>query len=313
LLASLASVGVGCNTTETPTTPADTGGTLSSGGASSTGGTPLPGGASATGGATNSGGSSMGGTISTGGTPTGGVRTTGGMSSTGGKATGGAATGGTATGGKATGGTATGGRAGGPGTFTCNLVIGNSTTQQWFEGGFLSYPQVDPTHWELYWVAHHYIGSWANPTDAGWTTPLDMGHACASNSTAPDRVIFIVTQAPPYPPEATYQDNITAIVNNIKAKYSVVKRIELTTLIRAPGNGSTACSSQPNNEQSIPAAEDQAIAAVAADPMFAGLVFALPPFYVPNCSDFVTDAPQYTAAGAVDIAQVYGVYYAAHP
>jgi hypothetical protein len=199
------------------------------------------------------------------------------------------------------------------GAFVCNLVIGNSTTQQWFDGGFLTHAGIDATHWEMYWVAHHYLDSWANPADAGWTTPLDMGHACASDSTTPDRVIFIVTFAPPYPPESTYQTDLTSIVDNIKTKYPSAKRIELMTLIRAPGNSGTACSSQANNEQSIPPAEDDAIAAVAAAPAFAGLVFAVPPAYVPSCSDFIADAPQYTTAGATDIAGVYGAYYAAHP
>jgi len=192
-------------------------------------------------------------------------------------------------------------------------VIGNSTTQQWFDGGFLSYPGIDPTHWELIWVAHHYIDSWASPSDSGWTTPLDMGHACAAGSTTPDRVIFIVTYAPPYPPETTYQTDTTSIVTDIQTKYPTVRRIEIMTLIRSPGNAETACSSAANNEQSIPAAEDQGIAAVAADPAFAGLVVALPPSYVPSCADFVTDGPQYTTAGAMDIAKVYGAYYAAHP
>jgi hypothetical protein len=200
-----------------------------------------------------------------------------------------------------------------PGAFVCNLVIGNSTTQQWFDGGFLTHAGIDAIHWEMYWVAHHYIDSWANPADAGWTTPLDMGHACASDSTTPDRVIFIVTFAPPYPPEATYQTDLTSIVDNIKTKYPSASRIELMTLIRAPGNSGTACSSQANNEQSIPPAEDDAIAAVAAAPAFAGVVFAVPPAYVPSCSDFIADAPQYTTAGATDIAGVYGAYYAAHP
>jgi len=39
----------------------------------------------------------------------------------------------------------------------------------------------------------------------------------------------------------------------------------------------------------------------------------LPPFYVPSCADFVADHPQYTAAGATDIAKLYGAYFAAHP
>jgi hypothetical protein len=197
--------------------------------------------------------------------------------------------------------------------FVCNLIIGNSTTQQWFDGGFLVYPGIVPTRWELFWVAHHYIDMWANPEDTAWSTPLDMGHACSTDATTPDRVIFIVTYAPPYPTEATYQTDLTSIANDILAKYAGVKKIELMTLIRAPDNSSSACSSAANNEQAIPPQEDEAIAMVAADPTFDGLVFADPPLYVPLCSDFIANAPQYTDAGATDIAQVYGAHYAAHP
>lgn len=55
------------------------------------------------------------------------------------------------------------------------------------------------------------------------------------------------------------------------------------------------------------------MAAVAADPAFAGLVAVLPPFYVTACSDFNPDAPQYTDAGAANIAKVYGATFAANP
>jgi hypothetical protein len=217
-------------------------------------------------------------------------------------------------GGSLTGGAGGGsGGAGAAGPFTCSLVIGNSTTQQWFDGGFVAHSGIDPTRWELVWVAHHYIDSWADPNDSGWSTALDMNHACSKGSTTPDRVIFIVTFAPPYPSEATYETDTTKIVNNIKAKYPGVKRVEIMTLVRSPGNLETACSSKANNEQSIPPAEDQAIAAVAANSTFAGLAFASPPFYVTSCSDFLTDAPQYTTAGATNVANVYGAYYAAHP
>jgi hypothetical protein len=247
-------------------------------------------------------------------TSTGGSAGAGGHPGTGGNGGGAGARGSAGFGGAPAGGS--GGGQGGAGAdvpFTCNLVIGNSTTQQWFDGGFLTHAGIDPTRWELFWVAHHYIDSWADPTDPGWSTALDMSHACAKGSTAPDRVIFIVTYSPPYPPEATYETDTTKIVNNIKAKYAGVKRVELMTLVRSPGNVETACSSKANNEQSIPAAEDQAIAAVAANSTFAGLVFASPPFYVTTCADFLTDEPQYTTAGATDIADVYGAYYAAHP
>jgi hypothetical protein len=126
-------------------------------------------------------------------------------------------------------------------------------------------------------------------------------------------VLFIVTEGPPFPPEATYQKNITAIVADIKTKYPSAKQIVLGTLIRSPGNGPDACSTVADNEQSIPAAEDQAIAVVVEAPASAGIVSALPSFYVTKCADFVADHPQYTAAGATDIAKVYGAYFALHP
>jgi len=251
-----------------------------------------------------------------GGAGTGGSAGSGGHAGTGGRAgAGGDAGGAGAKGSGGGGGTAAGGQggAGAGGAFTCNLVIGNSTTQQWFDGGFLTHAGIDSTRWELFWVAHHYIDSWADPNDSGWSTALDMSHACAKDSTTPDRVIFIVTYSPPYPAETTYETDTTKIVNNIKTKYPGVKRVEIMTLVRSPGNVETACSSKANNEQSIPPAEDQAIAAVAANPTFAGLAFASPPFYVTSCSDFLTDEPQYTTAGATNIANVYGAYYAAHP
>ena len=193
------------------------------------------------------------------------------------------------------------------------MILGNSTTQQWFDGGFLTYPGLDPTRWELIAVAHHYVGAWADGNDTAWTTPLDGGHACAQGAQTPDRVIFIVTQSPPYPPESTYQTQTTSVVQNIRAKYPSARQIALATLIRSPGNAPTACSAVTDNEQSIPAAEDQAIASVIAAPAFAGVVVALPPVYVPSCDDFVADHPEYTSAGAADIARQYGAYFVAHP
>jgi hypothetical protein len=162
----------------------------------------------------------------------------------------------------------------------------------------------------MFFVGHHYIDAWASPSDSAWNTALDNGHACAQGATTPDRVIFIVTDPPPYPAETFYQTNTTAIVNDIKMKYPAVKRVELMTLIRAPNNmpcpGNTTSA-----EQDMPPAEDQGIAATAA--AFPGLVVALPPMYVPTCADFVSAGPQYTTAGAGDVAKVYGKYYAANP
>ncbi len=253
----------------------------------------------------------------------GGRAATGGNDAAGGSASGGAS-GGAGSGGHAGGAGHPGaGGGGGPGRdagadvtsreFGCTLVLGNTTTQQWFDGGFLTYPGIDAKRWELVVVGHHYVGAWADPNDAAWTAPLETGHACAQSAQMPDRVIFIVTQSPPFPPESTYQTQTNSVVQNIRSKYPGVRQIALGTLIRSPGNAPTACSTAADAEQSIPAAEDQAIAAVAAATAPAGLVVALPPLYVSTCADFVADHPQYTTAGAADVARVYGAYFAAHP
>jgi hypothetical protein len=212
------------------------------------------------------------------------------------------------------------GEGGAAGSFACTLVIGNTTTQQWFDGGFLSYPGIDATRFEMFFVGHHYVDAWADPTDPAWSTALDNGHMCAEGATTPDRVIFIVTKAPPYPAESFYQTNTTAIVHDLEMLYPTVKRIEFMTLIRAPNDipcpgpadaGTADASPVDSSEQIIAPAEDQGIAATAG--AFPGLVVALPQMFVAACSDFVSGMPQYTPAGAADIAGVYGKYYADHP
>lgn len=195
------------------------------------------------------------------------------------------------------------------GPFACNLIVGNSTTQQFFDNGFLTYPGIDPTKWELFWVVDHYIDLWANPMDPAWSTAFDNGHRCAADSTMPDRVIFIATRWPPEP-ESYYQTNMTSIVEIIRTKYAAVQRIELMTLARALDN--KGCDGT-QSEQTIPPAEDQGLAATAE--AFPGLVFVVPPQYVLTCADFESaTAPQYSATpGAADMAKVYGMYYAANP
>src|SRR5579859_3678839 len=58
------------------------------------------------------------------------------------------------------------------GPFACTLIIGNTTTQQWFDGGFLAYPGIDPARWEMLFVGHHYVDAWADPKDPAWGTAL---------------------------------------------------------------------------------------------------------------------------------------------
>jgi len=203
------------------------------------------------------------------------------------------------------------------GGFTCNQLVGPSPMFQWFNGGFLKYPGIDPTRWQLIWVAHHYTDAWAKPGDAAWNTALDGGHACAQNSKSPDRVIFQATQWS-HTTAAQWITDLTGIVANIKTRWPGVKRIELMVSTSAPGN--LPCPGAPkDNETIVPAIGYEAIEAMPGK--FPGLVFALPHFEVP-CKDFIGNgtAPQYAPSPTstnspqvMDVAGIFGAYWAMHP
>ena len=166
---------------------------------------------------------------------------------------------------------------------------------------------------EAIWIAHHYTNLWANPNDAGWQQPFEPypgpPHSCAQNSQAPDRVLFVAVNWS-YTTAAQWEADLGKIVQNLRAKYVSVRRIELMTLTRAPAN--TRCVADAGDETIIPAWTDQAIAATAAK--FPDLVVQAPKFEVPRCSDFQANGtqPQYTDAGAADVARVIGAYYSTH-
>jgi hypothetical protein len=202
---------------------------------------------------------------------------------------------------------------------TCTLFVGPSPMMQWFRGGFLQQPGIDATKFEMIWVAHHYTDAWAKPGDSGWNTALDMGHACASNAMTPDRVAFMATQWS-HTTAAQWEADFSGIVANIQKKWPAVKRIELMASTSAPGNKPCPAAGGKNNETIVPQIGYDAIDAMPAK--FPGLVFALPRFEVPNCSDFIGNgtAPQYapnatatTGPAVLDVAKMFAAYFAAHP
>jgi hypothetical protein len=307
----------GCGT---PASDSGSGGTGGAGaGGSATGGAPASGGAGGpggTGGSPGTGGGS-GGTMISGN----GGDSSGGNGGNGGSVGVDAAAGGGNSGGVNDAG-ATGGDDAGPsapaGGFSCTLLVGPSPMLQWFRGGFLQYPGIDPTKFELISVAHHYTDAWAKPGDSAWNTPLDQNHACAANAMAPDRVAFMATQWS-HTTAAEWEADLSGIVNNIKSKWPGVKRIELMASTSAPGNKPCPAAGGKNNETIVPTIGYEAIEAMPAK--FPGLVVALPHFEV-ACMDFIGNgtAPQYapsataTSGPAVmDVAKVFGTYYAAHP
>jgi hypothetical protein len=222
-------------------------------------------------------------------------------------------------GGAASGGTAGASGAGGASSmlpFTCTLLVGPSTMAQWFNGGFLSYPGIDATRWQLLMVAHHYTNVWAMPGDAAWKTAIS--HPCANGSKTPDRVAFMATQWAETT-QAQWEADFVGIIKNIQANWPMVKRIEFMPSPCAPGDklcpGATVAS-----ETIIPAYGYAAIDAMPAQ--YPGLVFSTPHFEVPKCSDFIGNgtSPQYapdaaatTGPAVTDLVNVFGAYYAAHP
>jgi hypothetical protein len=289
---------VGCGSASEPRTTGTGGEEISTGGA----------GGSGTGGATKP--SSNGGTVGTGGASAADA-STGTVADAEARAGTGGASGGDAGVSADVGGSSAGG-------FTCNQLVGPSPMFQWFNGGFLKQPGIDPTKWQLISVAHHYTDAWAKPGDSAWNSALDGGHACADGSKTPDRVIFQATQWS-HTTAAQWITDLTGIVDNIKTKWPGVKRIELMASTSAPGNMPCPAAGGKNNETIVPSIGYEAIDAMPAK--FPGLVVALPHFEV-ACKDFIGNgtAPQYaptatatTGAAVLDVATIFAAYWAMHP
>lgn len=184
--------------------------------------------------------------------------------------------------------------------FTCTLLIGIQATEEWYIAGFETI--VDNSRWELMWVHSGFVELWANPNDPVWSTAITS--PCAQNADKPDRVIFVPLN---YLNDTLtfWTPNVAAAVANIQAKYPSAKRIELMTFIRAPGN--VACSQAPAPRSTITPAQDQAMAmAAAANP---GLVVVAPKFEAKTCSEYSSNPPHPTAAGATAWATMLGDYY----
>jgi hypothetical protein len=222
---------------------------------------------------------------------------------------------------------------GSSGEFTCNLLLGLSSTGEWVnQGGFLTL--VDGTRWEAITKEHEYVQLFADPTDTIWTQhfdPPDAGvpHSCAANSTTPDRVIVVVFAtntdttyndfADPTDPtvQAAWVTILGSVVTTVQSKYTSVKRIELMTMIRGPGTSGPGTDCMPaattTHEDIVEPWVDNAIAIVAQNNP--SLVFAAQKFYVGDCSWFATNGgPHFLPGGRPDlVAQMVAAYYTLHP
>ncbi len=247
-----------------------TGGSVSTGGSKTTGGAPSSGGAGSTGGSKTTGGSPS----------TGGSKATGGTAHTGGAAAGGASA-----------------------SFVCNEVFGLNVASQWFLAGFETENGIVDSHWQIKYQHAAYVDLWADPSNAVWNAP--MSSLCAQDSTSPDRIVFMVLSWNVWT-EQQWQTHITAAVSAIYVKYPNVKRIDLITPVRCPGDQS--CAPAVNGESCVmPAELDAAIAAVASQSP--GTVFASSKFEAPDCSVFTGAGPDMTATGGATMANIISAYF----
>jgi hypothetical protein len=186
------------------------------------------------------------------------------------------------------------------GDYPCTLIIGINATAEWYSKGFETL--VDNSKWELIRVHSGFVELWANPTASAWSTAPSS--ACAKNATNPDRVIFVGlnfqsnTLAQWVPP-------LTAVVKNLKAKYPGVRRIELATFVRAPGN--KPCPQGAAYRSTISEAQDQANTMVAA--ANSELVIVSPKFEAKTCSEFSGNPPHPSASGGAAWAKMIAEHY----
>jgi hypothetical protein len=205
------------------------------------------------------------------------------------------------------GGGASGGSGGAPAEvlttkdFACTEVIGLWVASQWwdsFEKG------VDTAHWQFMFQHHGYLELFADPASAFWTNAVSS--TCTALDKTPDRIVFL-----PFSLSLTtleeWTSNLNQVVETMKSKFPGVKRIELMTTLRGPGNMACANDTDPNTV--VPAFVDQAIATVAA--ASAGWVTVGPKIELGNCN-WWAGGTDLTGEGNTGAGQALAAYYQTH-
>jgi len=192
--------------------------------------------------------------------------------------------------------------------FTCNQVIAMTLTREWYQAGFEQAPGILDDRWQLKARQSGYITEWSNPNSAFWNEAAQS--PCASGSATPDHVVItVLSWTPPCcTTQAQWEAQISAAVTTMKAKYAGLKRVDLMTVIRGPGNKSCPLPAAAGETVSMPPELDGAFAAVAAKS--SGLVFVAPKFEAPSCEAFRGGGPHLTAAGNAAVAKAIGTHFA---
>jgi hypothetical protein len=182
--------------------------------------------------------------------------------------------------------------------YECTLLIGLGVTSEWFTADFEQ--AVGDGQWQAVFRKGTFVQHWADPAHAAWSEPIVS--PCSKGSQAPDRVVF-VTANWDFKTVDEWSDPLSGVVNTIKSKYPSVKRIELMTVVRPPGNVSCGGAKSP-----VAPIVDEAI--TKASGAFPDLVQAAPKFELSSCDAFTKGGPHLTPEGGAQAARIVAAHYA---
>ena len=265
------------------------------------------GGAPASAGAIGNAGSNSAGTSELGGASTGGNSSGAGSAGQGGAVALGGAGGSAGHGGSAAGAGGSAGAGGGANVFTCNQITAMTLTREWFQAGFEADAGIINARWQLKAREHGYITEWSNPSSDFWNQEPES--PCAAGSTNPDHVVLTVLSWNPAccTTQPEWEQQVEGTVTTLVAKYSALKRIDLMTVLRGPGNQLCPTPPAANETIALPPELDAALAAVAAS--HPSLVFVAPQFEAPNCAAFSGGGPHLTTAGNTTVAKDIATHF----
>ena len=229
-----------------------------------------------------------------------GMNGSGGAGGSGGSSAGGA--------GAAAEGGAGGGSGGGTASpFTCNQIVGMTLAREWFQAGFETAGGIVNDRWQLKAREHGYVTEWSNPSSDFWNEPPQS--ACAAGSGSPDHVVLVVLSWNPAccTTQPEWEAQVEGAVTTLSAKYAGLKRIDLMTVIRGPGNQTCPTPPAANEYIAMPPALDAALAASATK--HPSLVHVAPPFDAADCAAFNGGGPHLTTAGNMAVAKTIAAYF----
>ena len=195
------------------------------------------------------------------------------------------------------------------GGFTCNLVLGSSQVQQWFETGGVFQSIVDNDRWQLKWAVEAGVDRWGDLSDSIWQAEtLSTCERRAANF--PDRVVFAVSGSLGDDEDA-WVEGITQAVDAIFIRFASANRVDLLPTISVPDG--QECQYQgahvPSSRQHtyIEAAINRVVAEDTT-----GVLVAGPAQHLQNCSGYRDVLGNLTDDAAETVGRVLGEHYRDH-